>query len=123
MKKAWKALQRGNVGDLMLTGVCMLAMTVMMLAYMDSLELLEQKREVGQLARKYILQMETTGYLTAENSEALKTELAAVGATEISLNGTTVNPVGYGENIILQMEGRLGGEYAFSEKRTSTAKN
>ena len=123
MKKAWKALQRGNVGDLMLTGVCMLAMTVMMLAYMNSLELLEQKREVGQLARKYILQMETTGYLTAENSEALKTELAAVGATEISLNGTTVNPVGYGENIILQMEGRLGGEYAFSEKRTSTAKN
>ena len=123
MKKAWKALQRGNVGDLMLTGVCMLAMTVMMLAYMDSLELLEQKREVGQLARKYILQMETKGYLTAENSEALKTELEAVGATEISLNGTTVNPVGYGENIILQMEGRLGGEYAFSEKRTSTAKN
>ena len=123
MKKAWKALQRGNVGDLMLTGVCMLAMTVMMLAYMNSLELLEQKREVGQLARKYILQMETKGYLTAENSEALKTELAAVGATEISLNGTTVNPVGYGENIILQMEGRLGGEYAFSEKRTSTAKN
>lgn len=123
MKKIWRSRQRGNIGDLMMTGICMLAMTVMMLAYMDSIELLGQKTEVGQLARKYILRMETVGYLTDDDGKLLREELEAAGATEINFEGSTVNPVNYGENIILQIEGKLGGKYVFWEKRTSTAKN
>lgn len=123
MKRAWMSRQQGNVGDLMITGICILAMTVVMLAYLDNVELLHQKDEMGQLARKYILKMETTGYLTAEDMFLLTDELEALGVTEIHYGGTTVNAVPYGGAITLQIQGKLRGEYDCSEKRVSTAKH
>ncbi|MBO5336922.1 MAG: hypothetical protein J6A94_07335 [Lachnospiraceae bacterium] len=123
MKSMGMSRQRGNVGNLMITGICMLAMTVVMLAYFDNVELLHQKDEMGQLARKYILKMETTGYLTVEDMLLLTDELEAMGVTEIQYGGTTVNAVPYGEAITLQIQGKLRGEYDCSEKRVSTAKH
>jgi len=123
MKSMGMSRQRGNVGNLMITGICMLAMTVVMLAYFDNVELLHQKDEMGQLARKYILKMETTGYLTVEDMLLLTDELEAMGVTEIQYGGNTVNAVPYGEAITLQIQGKLRGEYDCSEKRVSTAKH
>lgn len=111
------------MGDLMITGICILAMTVIMLAYLDNARLLQQKVEVGQLARKYILKMETVGYLSAEDMELLTQELTGAGVTDIDCSGTTVNAVTYGETITLTIQGKLGGDHAFVEKRVSTAKN
>lgn len=122
--KAWiMRRQSGNVGDLMITGICILAMTVVMLAYMDNVSLLQQKDDVGQLARRYILRMETVGYLTAGDRGMLTSELVDMGVTEIDYTGTTLSPVSYGEMIALEIKGRLEGKYDFTEKRISTAKN
>lgn len=115
--------QKGNVGSLLAAGFCILAMTVVMLSYMESVSLIQQKTEVSQLARKYILRMETMGYLTNEDSTLLCQELSAVGVTEINLSGTTRSEVSYGVPVTLQISGKLKGEYLFEEKRTSTAKN
>lgn len=115
--------REGNVGDLMITGICLLAMTVIMLAYMDSVELIQEKAEVGQLARKYILRMETVGYLTAEDRTALTQALTDMGVTEIDYTGTTMGQVTYGAPIVLKIQGNLKGEYRFEEHRASTAKN
>ena len=114
---------RGNIGDIMLTGICMLAMLVMMVSCFESVELLKQKAAVGQLARKYILQMEAYGYLSGEARTALSVELEALGVTEISYEGTSFNEVSYGDPIVLEIRGKLKGEYGFAEKRVSTAKN
>lgn len=114
---------KGNVGDIMITGFCLLAMTVLMLSFTDNIQLIQQKTEVSQLARKYILKMETVGYLTPAETIALTGELQAIGVTEISYEGTTTNEVSYGETITLQIQGKLREEYDFSEKRVSTAKN
>ena len=81
------------------------------------------KTEISQLARKYILRMETVGYLTTEDNTSLCQELSAAGVTEINLSGTTQSEVSYGVPITLQISGKLKGEYLFEEKRTSTAKN
>ncbi len=107
----------------MMTGICILAMTVVMLSYMESVELIHQKTEIGQLARKYILRMETVGYLTSADRTALCQELNGMGVTEINLEGTTLHEVNYGTQIILQINGKLEGKYVFEEKRASTAKN
>ena len=107
----------------MITGVCILAMTVVMLSYMDHVSLLQEKAEVVQLARKYILKMETEGYLSTGELALMTDELAAIGITEISCAGTTVSKVTYGDPIVLQIQGKLRGEHAFVEKRVSTAKN
>lgn len=114
---------RGNVGDIMLTGICMLAMLIMMVSCFESVELLNQKAAVGQLARKYILQMETQGFLSGEARDRLSVELESLGITEISYEGTTFNEVSYGDPITLVIKGKLKGEYGFVEKRVSTAKN
>ena len=114
---------RGNVADIMSAGICILAMTVVMLAYMENVSFIQQKTEVGQLARKYILRMETVGCLTASDQTSLHQELIALGVTEIDLKGTTLSEMPYGAPIALVISGKLKGEYAFEEKRVSTAKN
>lgn len=114
---------KGNVGDIMITGFCLLAMTVLMLSFTDNVRLIQEKTEVSQLARKYILRMETVGYLTPADKTALTGELQALGVTEITYEGTTVSEVGYGDSITLQIQGKLREQYDFSEKRVSTAKN
>lgn len=115
--------EKGNVGDIMITGLCMLAMTVVMLSYMDNVQLIQQKTEVSQLARKYILRMETVGYLTRQDRTKLTAELQALGVTEIDYAGTTVNEVEYGDALTLQIQGKLREQYVFTEQRVSTAKN
>lgn len=114
---------RGNVGNIMVTGFCMLAMTALMISYMDSIQLIQQKTQVSQLARKYILKMETEGYLTPAARMSLTEELQEAGVTEFNYDGTTLNAVSYGEPITLQIQGKLREEYDFAEKRVSTAKN
>lgn len=115
--------EAGNVTNLLVTGICVLAMTVVMVLYMDCLQLLRQKTQVNQIARKYILMMETAGELTPQWESALCRELTEAGVTEIDLEGTTQNAVSYSMPIALKIRGKLRGEYLFEEKRVSTSKN
>lgn len=114
--------ETGNVGDFMAACICMLLMTVLLVAYMDNVDLLEDKTEINQIARKYILRMETAGYLTEADSSVLCRELEEAGVTEISLEGSTLERAGYGETIELRIRGKLRGSYEIDEKRVSAAK-
>lgn len=113
----------GNIGDLLTTGICILAMTVVMSAYLNCTQMIHQKAEISQLARKYILRMEAVGYLTHSDEMSLCRELEDMGVTEIDLEGTNRNEVSYGMAISLQIKGKMRGEYVFREQRVSTAKN
>jgi len=115
--------ENGNVGELLSAGLCMLAMTVVMLSYIDNAGLIKQKTEVSQIARKYILRMETVGMLTDGDRLDLMGELDALGVSQPRLDGSTVWQVDFGEPIVLQIQGKLGNGYDFTEKRVSTAKH
>lgn len=115
--------ESGTVGDLMSVTLCMLAMTVLLTNYMDSVRLIQQKMQVSQIARKYILQMETMGRLDEEMGLLLRGELEAVGVTGLQLSGTTTRQVTYGEEIVLLIQGELADDYEFTERRVSTAKH
>lgn len=112
----------GSVGDFMAACICMLMMSALLFSYMDSIRLIDRKTEINQIARKYILKMETVGMLTDPDKSALLEELAAAGASEVRLDGTTVHRVGYGSAIVLHISGKLGETYEFDEERVSTAK-
>lgn len=114
--------EKGNIGELLSSGLCLLAMTMLMLAYLNCVKVLGQKEQVGQIARKYILRMETVGHLTVEDERSLLEELTDVGVSDLSLGGTTTWQVPYGEGIVLEIRGKLEGRYVFTEKRVSTAK-
>jgi len=112
----------GNIGDLLTVGICILAMTMVMMSYVENVSLIQQKIQVDQIARRYILRMETVGYLDTTDRELLSRELEEVGVVELELEGTTTRPVPYGSLITLRIQGKLKGEYEFDEKRVSTAK-
>ena len=114
--------ESGNVGDFLAICICMLLMTILMTAYMNSVHVIEKKEDVNQIARKYILRMESAGYLTEEDRIILVRELEAAGVTEISLENTTMEWVGYGEEIVVRFRGKLGERYEIDEKLVSTAK-
>ena len=115
--------QKGNVMDVMSTGICILAMSALVLFYLQIMGMITQKQEVSQLTRKYILRMETVGYLTADDAAFFSNELSGIGISELSLEGTTMNRVGYGEPISLRVRGKLKGGVTFEERKVSTAKN
>ena len=134
----WKH-RKGSVVDVMSVGICVIAMTVLMLAYMGSVQLLNSKSQIDQIARKYILRMETVGYLTGNDQLEKTRELAALGAAELDYTGSTLNQVDYGSTISLVIRGKIPGRtvvtgsglfhttqeiawYEFEEQRISTAK-
>ncbi len=114
--------EEGSIGDLLAAGLCMLAMTVLLLSYMGNVQMIYQKTAISQIARKYILRMETIGSLTEADRVLLMQELETVGVTEPKLDGSSLESVGYGNPVILLIRGKLEGEYDFEEKRVSTAK-
>lgn len=115
--------ESGNVGEILAMGLCILALTAVMISYMDNVQLIAKKAEVGQLARCYLLKMETVGYLTPPDQIQLTKDLEKLGMTGIDYEGSTLNPAGYGNDVILQIHCRLGEAYEINEKRVSTAKN
>ncbi|MCM1112792.1 MAG: hypothetical protein NC399_06015 [Muribaculum sp.] len=121
-RKSWQNRESGNVANLMVTGILVLSMTVVMLVFLEHMQLIERKSEVSQLARRYILRMETTGGLLAEDRPELVRELEQLGVTGIDLTGTTMGEAGYGAKIVLRIQGLLGGKHEFEETRVSTAK-
>ena len=114
--------EKGSVGDLISVALCMLALTTLLVNYMGCVRLIQQKMEIGQLARKYILRMETFGTLPEEDRILLCEELEEIGVEELKLEGTTTWQVPYGEEIVLQIRGELKNGYEFTERRVSTAK-
>lgn len=121
--KMCRKKRAGNIGEIMTSCFCILAMTVVVLSYFDHMQLIQMKTDVNQIARKYILRMETVGHLTSQDRTELISELQELGVTDVSLEGTTISEVTYGMPITLQIQGKLRGEYDFSEHRMSTSKN
>lgn len=125
--------------DLVTIGITVLAMSIVVMVYLECSGLMMKKLEVSQVSRKYILKMETEGYLSGENKNNLLQELRAMGVLEPDLTGTTLQPVAYGDTILLKIKGKIvtrtikeeelwnGGfgssQISVEEVRMSTAKN
>jgi hypothetical protein len=58
-----------------------------------------------QVAREYMLIMETEGYLKPADQATLKAELESYGLYNISFSGTTTREVNYGDRIYLCISG------------------
>lgn len=116
------------------------AMSILVTAYLECTNLLIKKQEVGQISRKYILKMETDGYLTEGTKNALLQELQQAGVRSVDISGTTLAPVTYGDAIVLKIRGTIEGRivesgnelwskgfvsktFRVEEERMSTAKN
>ena len=113
---------KGSVGEFMTCLICLLALTMLMEAFMGNINAIQKKLHVSQCARKYMLIMETEGYLNEEAKNSLYTELESLGMEDVSLMETTFNPTDHGNEIVLHIKGKLN-EYEIDEKRFSVSKN
>lgn len=130
----------GSLMDFLPACVSILAITLLMMAYISSMSILDQKTQISQLTRQMMLQMETKGFMSLADQAKFQGELTILGLTDIDLSGSTMSDVGYGNQIILSVKGNISGEklrmegglfdamlasstYAFQEKLVSTAKN
>ncbi len=86
------------------------------------MELLRAKEGINQVARAFLLKMETTGYLKSEELAELVTELEEYGLADISLEGTSKSPVPYGTPIYLKITGNLQKEVFFAVPLLSEAR-
>lgn len=102
-----------------LTAIVVLALVVMFAGWISNVD---KKDEVDQIARKYMLKIETQGYLGTEDVKELKDELADIGMININVtqaerNGVTyktttqavfeANNTTYGDQIYLVIVGDL----------------
>lgn len=78
------------------------------------MEVFRTREQISQTARAYLLEMETTGYLSASRMEKLSKELRGCGLKEVSLQGSTVSPVSFGEQIQLVITGKLENSIALT---------
>ena len=71
------------------------------------MEVFRTREQLNQIARAYMLEMETIGCLQSADMDALRGDLEQEGLGNVNLMGTTTSPVGYGEQIELVIEGDL----------------
>lgn len=84
-----------------------LAISVLSLMYLSYMARYDKKEAADQLAREYILRMETEGYLTDESKNNLIRSMENLGYTNINLSGTTMTDAGYGNQIMLVINASL----------------
>lgn len=87
--------------------ITLVVMSAMLIVYSSWVKNLEGKSQVDIIARNYLLQMETEGYLTQSARDNLLADLEEIGMINISLTGTTLTEVGYGNQIHLKIQGEL----------------
>lgn len=88
-------------------GICIMAMALCGLYIISTTGILNSKSDVNMIMRKYIIRMESEGYLTADDESELMEELKSVGMTNIDISGTTLSEVEYGETVYLYVKGDI----------------
>lgn len=85
--------------------IALIGSMILIFGYMEMYRQVSQKEEFKQVCRSYLLRMETYGYLTDVDRNGLIKALEDLGATNISLDGTTVSHSGitYGSIITLDV--------------------
>lgn len=102
LKKKKKASMIENMLVMMINMVVMCAFLVIIFGAFSGIS---DKWGMRQTAREYMLIMETEGYLPAADQTALIAELESYGLYNISLSGTTMREVNYGDRIYLKISG------------------
>ncbi len=102
-------LKRSQADSVLESMLVIMLMLVLMSAFLTiilgAFAGISDKWQLRQVAREYLLLMETEGYLTSDDEAAMLAELESYGLYDISLDGTTTSEVGYGERIYLCISG------------------
>ncbi|MBE5936526.1 MAG: hypothetical protein E7265_00675 [Lachnospiraceae bacterium] len=77
------------------------AITVLALMFFGFMKDMDVREQASFVAREYMLKMESIGYLDNYNCNMLINDLQEIGVENINLTGSTIQDVGYGNEIVL----------------------
>lgn len=100
-----KRKDKGILDQFLPAIIVIVLLAVLWTGSMISASNIDRSTDIQQVARTYLLKMETDGYLTEENRNLLLSDLAALDMERIDLTGTTFSDVGYGNRIDLVIRG------------------
>ncbi len=98
---------KGNLTHIFPAIITIILVAVVSVIFTSWMANINRKEAIDLIARKYILRMETTGYLVPADEDRLVTELQEAGLSEISLFGSTREAVCYGKEITLCISGNF----------------
>uniref|UniRef100_UPI0040578C96 hypothetical protein n=1 Tax=Acetatifactor sp. TaxID=1872090 RepID=UPI0040578C96 len=102
--------RKGSLIDFLPSVLVILCASILMFAFFTVVNIANYKENVKALARAYLLEMETVGYLPAASVTAFTQELTDMGVVSIDLSNTTLSPVGYGQPIYLELRCNIPAE-------------
>lgn len=100
-----KKKQDSMIENMLVMMINMVVMCAFLVIIFGAFSGISDKWGMRQTAREYMLIMETEGYLPTEDQTALIAELESYGLYNISLSGTTMREVNYGDRIYLKISG------------------
>ena len=108
-KKSLLQYEEGSSAFMSFLPLLVVTISVALIAiqYIGFIRELEYKEAINMIMRKYIIRMETVGYLTEEEELNIKSELQDIGMENIDLLGSTTDEVEYGETIYLYVKGNI----------------
>ncbi len=109
MNKKLRRMESGSVAlpRFLTLIIVIIAVSMLTVSYAGYIRIMNYKDDISLIVRKYLIRMETYGYLVSEDKESLLNELQELGIEKIDLSGTTVSEVDYGDIIYISIKGEL----------------
>lgn len=110
MKYLFKNKRHGNIADIMGTSICLMFLVVIFMSFVRFCSLIEYKRQLNEVARDYLLKIETTGKLSDQELTDLENEILDIRPNKdkgtytytITFNEDN-HPAQYGENVSINI--------------------
>lgn len=100
-----KHLENGNIIDQIGSIIVLAFVFCMILAYSAYGKITQERLSINNTAKEYLYKMEENGYMSSEDIDNFKSDMAKIGATVTSMeaNGesTSCSQVTYGDKVIL----------------------
>ena len=94
--------RKGSVVDILPSMIMVIAAVILITVFFGLYQILSLNEDVKQISRKYMLTMETMGYLDAASRTSLMQDLS-----DLQLTGSTMTDAGYGNAVYLQITCKL----------------
>ena len=95
--------RKGNIENIIYSLICITTCFVIITMGINYIGAAKEYLDANQIARKYVLKMETAGYLSSAVSIELLQEMHNKGFSNISVAGSTTSRGNFGDDVILQI--------------------
>lgn len=96
--------KKGIADKMLVTLISIFILFVFLIGSLNFIESTIKYIDAHQIARKYILKMESNSFISPDNINKLTTELRSKGFKNIDLSGSTTTKVSFGDDVVIDIK-------------------